>query len=525
MTSRCLKFAGLLLLLLVAPAMSWAQGVPYRTKIIYGPSDGPVPIPKITVCTSGADLTKLPCQGLATIYTDSTLTTMQANPFLGDKYGNIVFYASPGAEFVVSVTAPLSPGYSWIVDMTNVNALVTGNNIWSGSNVHSGSVAFTGVPPANFYVATVGNGGSDSADCLAATVGGGHGPCLTVQHTCLVALAYDAGGANLVVNIGTGSFAGVEVAGFMRGSPTAGFGNFLVLNGNGAANTTITQFASAGLDISTDTGLLMQVENLTVSVAANQVGLFSEGPGTNLSLGPGLTITGAASTSIGIQGEQLSYTATAGNITISGTFGTVLNFGGIAYFDNGHVITCSGLTQTTFLSITENSYAQFDGGSSFSGCGAVTGTPYNISFNSSVNNGGAALPGTSVGTVATGGRYSPVAAPTISGTSGLGTGGTASIASSSSSYGGVVTLSTGSGSTAATGTVSIAFNESATMRFGQYLPCTATLSNTGGASWTSQAVAAINAASVGNLTIAFSNNGTNLTTGTTYQIAWTCSGN
>lgn len=376
------------------------------------------------------------------------------------------------------------------------------------------------IAPANFYVSAT---GSDSNDCLAAA-GSGNGPCLTIQHAALVAMAYNFGGNNVTINIGTGTFAGVELAGFLWGSPVGGFGAFLILNGNGAANTTITGFSSV-FDISIDTGLLLQIQNMTVSVAANQVGAFYEGPGTNLTVGAGVTFTGAASTSIAIQGEQLAYGAFGSDVTFSGTFGTVINMGGLAYFDNGHKITCSSLTMTTFLSITQESYAQFDTTASFSGCGAVTGTPYSISGNSFVNNGTTAFPGTSNGTVFTGGRYRPSPAPTVSSTSGLGSGGTATIASASSSYGGIVTLNTGSSGTGATGTVAIAFNENATTVFGQYLSCTATVSNTGGTSWASQAVAAINAASVGNLTIAFSNNGSTLTTGTTYQIAWVCGGN
>lgn len=34
--------------------------------------------------------------------------------------------------------------------------------------------------PDNFYVATSANGGSDSNDCLSATLSGSHGPCLTL---------------------------------------------------------------------------------------------------------------------------------------------------------------------------------------------------------------------------------------------------------------------------------------------------------------------------------------------------------
>ncbi len=55
----------------------------------------------------------------------------------------------------------------------------------------------------NRYVATAANGGSDSADGMAATVGGGHGPWLTLQH------ANDAipkSAPGYCINIGDGSY-------------------------------------------------------------------------------------------------------------------------------------------------------------------------------------------------------------------------------------------------------------------------------------------------------------------------------
>ncbi len=513
MISR-LRFILPLLLCLLAPALGFAQGnVPYRTKLIYGPSDGPISVPKITVCVQGSDLTKLPCQGLATIYSDAA-GDAQANPFFGDKYGNVVFYGPPGTEYVVSVTAPLSPGYSWIVDLDDLNAILSGNNLWTGAQ------SFKGTPPP-FYVATAGNGGSDSNDCLSATVSGGHGPCLTVQHACLVAMSYDIGGANVTVNIGTGSFAGVELAGFLRGSPLAGFGAFLILNGNGAANTTLTGYNSA-LVISTDSGLLLQIQNMTVSVAANQVGLWYEGPGTNLTVGSGVTITGAASTSIGIQGEQLAYAAFGADVTFSGTFGTLINLGGLAYFDNGHKLTCSGLSMTQFISLVGGSYAQFDTSASFSGCGGIVGIPYNLFDNSSINNGTTAFPGTSLGQVQTGGRYRPTPTETINGSpSGLGSGGTATI-TRSGSHGGIITLTTGSGPSP-TGNIAINWAELQLTAFGAPVACIAAPTN-GATAWATGATAAVFSNTTSLLQITWSNNGNNLTGSTSYAINYVCDG-
>src|SRR6266478_4081028 len=107
----------LLFILLLLPVLAKAQGVQYTRKEA-GDGGTAVPYPLVTVCTSGAAYTPLPCTPKASIYSDSALAVPLANPFRGDRFGNIEFYAAAGT-YIVSVTDPYSPGYSFKVVLSN----------------------------------------------------------------------------------------------------------------------------------------------------------------------------------------------------------------------------------------------------------------------------------------------------------------------------------------------------------------------------------------------------------------------
>ncbi len=109
----------LLFILLLLPVLAKAQGVQYTRKEAGDGGTG-VPYPLVTVCTSGAAYTPLPCTPKASIYSDALLSTPLANPFRGDVFGNIEFYAAAGT-YVVSITAPYSPGYSFKVVLGNAS--------------------------------------------------------------------------------------------------------------------------------------------------------------------------------------------------------------------------------------------------------------------------------------------------------------------------------------------------------------------------------------------------------------------
>lgn len=76
--------------------------------IALGPR-GPVAGASIAVCTQPAVTTTAPCSPLATLYTDSTLTTISVNPLLADQLGNFHFYIAAGF-YTVQIYGPgISP--------------------------------------------------------------------------------------------------------------------------------------------------------------------------------------------------------------------------------------------------------------------------------------------------------------------------------------------------------------------------------------------------------------------------------
>ncbi len=107
----------LLFVFLLLVGVCQAQGVQYTRKEA-GDGGTAVPYPLVTVCTSGAAYTPLPCTPKASIYSDAALSVPLANPFRGDPFGNIEFYA-PAGTYIVSVTDPYSPGYSFKIVLSN----------------------------------------------------------------------------------------------------------------------------------------------------------------------------------------------------------------------------------------------------------------------------------------------------------------------------------------------------------------------------------------------------------------------
>jgi hypothetical protein len=138
--------------MLALPLGGWAQSlVPFRAKLLDTPSGAPQSAAVITVCPNTASLKQLPCfPATSSIYSDAAGTMPLADPFRADQLGNVVFYATAGAEFVVSVTGVISPGYSFVVDMnaTNATVILGANNAWLGNETHAGTEAFNGATTA-----------------------------------------------------------------------------------------------------------------------------------------------------------------------------------------------------------------------------------------------------------------------------------------------------------------------------------------------------------------------------------------
>lgn len=503
------------------------------------------------------------CAGLSTITSDPALVNTLPQPLTSDGLGNWNAFAAAGvyyAQFYGSgITTKLlqyatacvpssatgtcgvylNGNNAWTGNETHAgtehfagggstDALTAGSGITAGNNTWTGQSSFSGAAPA-LYVATAGNGGSDSNDCLAAAVGGGHGPCLTVQHTCQVALAYVAGGSNITVNIGTGSFAGFQLAGFNAGNAGAGLNNLLLINGNGSANTTLTAYSSTNIVATASSGLQVELQNITLSASgASQYDIFAQNPGTIVTLGPSLTLSGAASAAAAMHVEAGAYIQSSGNptTTFNGSFAAVITAGPAGFLQLGNTLACSSLTFAQEFALVDAAQLNLFATTTFSGCGAVTGNRYYVRGNGLIANlSGANLPGNAPGLVDTGGRYRPTPTLTITTSTGLGTGGTATIQAGSGSHGGIITLNTGNPGMAATGLVAFLWQEYQVITSNPILAaCTASPVDTG-TSWNSQAVMAIALNSTGaGFEIAWSNNAVALTANSSYLISYTCNG-
>lgn len=103
------KYLFVLPLLLILAGSAFGQNSPYYEHLTE-PGGTAAPYPLVTVCVAGTTLVTQPCPTKATIYSDAG-GTAQVNPFRGDARGNFQFFA-PSGDYVISIGAPFSPGYS-----------------------------------------------------------------------------------------------------------------------------------------------------------------------------------------------------------------------------------------------------------------------------------------------------------------------------------------------------------------------------------------------------------------------------
>lgn len=256
------------------------------------------------------------------------------------------------------------------------------------------------VATLNYFVRT---DGSDSNNGLSNTAGGAF---LTIQRAAnVIASTIDIGGQTVAINVGTGTFDGVNFSAALTG------GGGVQIAGNGSANTTIRGTASTAAiyaSVPQTTAITVSSTTLTdpnaagfgcINLAAMVV--FSSGSdvifgastaGSHISLSaPGAFYATTATYSIngGAASSHLECIATGArirlfhNCTLSGT----LTFGTFAHASSVSEIKCNGM--------------------SFSG-GTITGTRYLSELNAVINTGGGGasfFPGSVAGSTATGGQY------------------------------------------------------------------------------------------------------------------------
>lgn len=320
--------------------------------------------------------------------------------------------------------------------------------------------------PANFYIATAANGGSDSNDGLAATVGGGHGPWLTGQHAVnSIYSGYDGEGQLFIVNVGVGTFDWTVALGGNTGGAGSSAGAAIIFLGAGKTLTfiapstpgnffahafTVAAHATLGLGsmtvstaIAGGSALFVQNHalayiydaNVSFGAIASGQHIHVEGHGMfELPGGYGYEISGAAASHYGI--AQMGYIELdpgTRQITITGAFG----------FPNGFAL----LQDNSVLGIGQNLTYNWSG---------VTGPRYVLQGTSTLHILGATastiltyLPGSLVPQVSIGSYAYPQAQPTLANIVGVGTGGTAALTPNSTNRAGTVVFTSGSASTGA----------------------------------------------------------------------------
>jgi hypothetical protein len=242
--------------------------------------------------------------------------------------------------------------------------------------------------------------GSDANDCLAATVGGGHGPCATINHAAAIAKnTVDAGGGNSpVVSVATGTGLYVEQISVF-GATVGGTG--IQFTGTGSANITIRaptgQYALVAQDYAG-----VQFTGFTFDCAAGALGEWLIQKFTladvisdvkfSTCTGPG-QINANTKSIVSFVGSA-TFTGNAG-IGVSLASGAVLNASG-----GGCTITGAPTYSTAFLN-ADGSFVTF----AAQNCsGAFTGPKFNF-----VGNSWAEANGVSFNTVIVGGSSGTLA--------------------------------------------------------------------------------------------------------------------
>ena len=362
-----------------------------------------------------------------------------------------------------------------------------------------------GETTAQMYVATAGNGGSDTNNfCFSNTA-----PCLTVQHALnnLVNVYLNANWP--IINIGTGTFSSpVQLSGALYGGAGSNSsGTYIVLNGNGIANTTLT--ASTGqmaLELSQHAGLLIQ--NMNVTAPQGGYAAFIQEYAT-LQIGQNTQCTGGGNTSVCWHSEGhglIEVSSVNNNVKLTGSFGYFMTVGsdlGAIELDPGSAGTHGTFTCVStptfanqFAFVADNSQLLVGSYWNSSGCsgGGSTGQYFGIVGNGIINEltTDFVFPGSIQGFVSTGGRIEGGVTSLLasvaafagngSGANGIGTGGTVTLAAYSTPRAGQLIITTGTGTMPTYVSVNINFPYKIQNYIGSQGSCTANL-DLSGASW------------------------------------------
>lgn len=376
--------------------------------------------------TSSGTLTATgsPVSGQAAFWSGGTSLTGSANWLYSASSGHTLIQGANNTDaFFISRFTDSSPTGNFLhfqnaaknADLFKLDVL---------GNMIATSATFTGAP-ANFYVATGGNGGSDSNDCLSATVSGNHGPCLTVQHAFDIAFSYVESTCP-TINVGVGTFStvgGVTISGPVACGATGAQGG-ITLTLTGAGATTILDTSAACGTVETQGGAALKVRQMTLQNTGSCSGnaaLWAQNNGYVI-VGSGL-VFGAASQHMHAEAGGVIEVASPYTISGNASNHVAITTNGVILMD-GETVTCSGVTafSSAFALVQHGGVFQYikPGGTDFSGCGSVTGQRFiaqggtiNMSGYTQVQTPWKTLPGNSDGRIYEGGQFDPQPTTTL----------------------------------------------------------------------------------------------------------------
>lgn len=316
-------------------------------------------------------------------------------------------------------------------------------------------------PPSTFYVATTGSNGNK---CTQAA------PCLTIQHVVdYVLKQHDFQGTDITISVAAGTFSGdqITIVGNNPGDAGANFGGWLHIIGAGKANTIVenSTCASGNNVVNAAFAARVRVGSMTLQTncaSGSNLSAFSHSvvaiADANVKLG-----TAPWAKVILSQGSAFN-SSQPFEISGSALFGfSALNNSTVLYGPT--TVTLTGTPNFTIgFADAINASVFADGGSTY--VGSATGPTYSINTGSVIDReaNSAALPGNVLGVLGFASSYYPPLLSCVGGAvgcsivdvpTGLGTDGTATLATNSGSHRGSIILNTGSAATDIAGTVYI----------------------------------------------------------------------
>lgn len=423
-----------------------------------------------------------------------------------------------------SPSTPTSP-----VRLQDISStLVPTPAIISGSNVYTGNNSFTGVTTLGpktilgtgtglvLYVSTTGNDGNDGLTLGTALA--------TLKQAVNVAAEHWGGNGNINIVLGQGNFPGTEIGGLFAGTSGAiEVGCELIITGDSAATTNITTSTTVGAS------WCLEISNCPLFVVVNKLNFdLPNGSGygvfvqncSNFSIGTNVAFTCNNVLNTAIHAEAFSQISNFGTplVFLGSSCGTAIALGPDAEWQcSGNISVSCNLTNFLF---SQSSVTTILGSPTITvGPGVIT-TLYDlfdgsiIVDDSTIFNAGSS---TFLGSISGGSSKRPVVPVTVASSTGIGSTGTTTFSIGSGCTQGIITLTPSGSGIASTGaiTLNVPLVPLMDADVSTYAPY---ICNPGNTAWNVGTYIASENLAVNQMTIAWNNNGVNLSSGTPYII-------